>query len=311
MSDLIVGGVEIEKGKHTNVRIPIGRLATQTPLKMRLDCVRGVEDGPTVWLSGTIHGDELNGFEIIRRVVELIDPNKFAGTLIAVPIVNVQGFVIQSRYVPDRRDLNRVFPGSKRGSMASRLAWEFMENVVKHCDVGIDLHTGPAGRHNLPQVRGNFEDDQIYRMAAAFAAPVRFHAKPQKGTVRYAAWKKKIPTLLYEGGEANRFDPDSISIGVDGILRTLHTLKMTDLNPEPGESREITKTRWVRARRSGVLRLARYSGEFVAKRERLGSIGDAMAEETIKVSSTVAGQIISHRTNPLVNRGDALIRLGY
>lgn len=310
MKEILIQNQEIIPGKHQKVQLPLGRLTTQTLLKMRLDVVRGVEDGPVVWISGTLHGDELNGFEIIRRVVELIDPNRFAGTLIAAPIVNVQGFLNRSRYLPDRRDLNRVFPGTKRGSQASRLAYEFMNKVVKLCDVGIDLHTGPAGRYNFPQVRGDFNDTQIRSLAEAFGAPIRFHAKPQKGTIRYAAAKQKIPTLLYEAGEANRFDGDSVTIGVDGILRTLFALNMTDLCPEGPESRELTKLHWVRARRSGILRLMRTSGDFVAKRERLGSIGDAMAEETFKVSSNAEGMLISHATNPLVNQGDAVVRIG-
>lgn len=300
----------IPEGVSRNVKLNIGTLRDGTPLDMRLEVCRGEQDGPVVFLSGCIHGDELNGFEIIRRVVDLVDPDGLSGTLIAAPIVNVFGFLNESRYLPDRRDLNRVFPGRKRGSQASRLAYDFMQSIVSICDFGIDLHTGPIGRFNHPQVRGDFENPRIRELAHAFGAPIAFHSSPGKGTVRRAASDEGIPMLLYEGGEALRFDRESITIGVDGILRVLKEMNMIVTAPDiRGETLEASKTRWLRARSSGVLRLRRVSGDKVSKKERVGSIGDALAENSRRVSSPLEGIVVSHVTRPLVSEGDAILRV--
>lgn len=300
----------IPSGTRRNVNLNIGTLPDATPLDMRLEVVRGLSDGPVFLICGCIHGDELNGFEIIRRVVDLIEADGLKGTVVAAPIVNVFGFLHESRYLPDRRDLNRVFPGRKRGSQASRLAHDFMKGVVEKCDFGIDLHTGPLGRYNLPQTRGDFTDSHLMELARAFGAPVMFHSRPGKGTVRRAAKDADIPMLLFEGGEAMRFDRESITIAVDGILRVLKAKGMIKHAPEiENESLEAADTRWVRARHSGVLRLTRQSGDRVEAKARIGSIGDALAEKTRRVSAPFEGMIVSHVTRPLVSEGDAILRV--
>ncbi len=299
----------IPAGSRRNVNLNIGTLPDATPLDMRLEVVRGLADGPVVLICGCIHGDELNGFEIIRRVVDLLQPDRLKGTVVAAPIVNVFGFLHESRYLPDRRDLNRVFPGRKRGSQASRLAYDFFYTVVEKCEFGIDLHTGPLGRYNLPQARGDFGNDELMDLARAFGAPVMFHSRPGKGTIRRAARDAGIPMLLYEGGEAMRFDRESINIGVDGILRVLHAKDMIESAPEVEEpTREASKTKWMRARDSGVLRLSRMSGDEVGSKERVGSIGDALAARPRRVSAPFEGMIVSHVTRPLVSEGDAILR---
>jgi uncharacterized protein len=183
--------------------------------------INGKHPGPTVWLSGAIHGDELNGVEVVRRVLPRIDQRTLRGAIIAVPVVNVFGFVEQSRYLPDGRDLNRSFPGSARGSMASQLAALFMKEVVMQCELGIDLHTAAAHRTNIPQVRANLDDAETLALAKAFGAPFIIDARLRDGSVRSAATKRGIKVLLYEAGQIHRFDEEAVEAGVDGVLRVL------------------------------------------------------------------------------------------
>ncbi len=300
---------EVRPGTRRQIDISLGTLSTLTPVSMHVYVVHGESEGPVMFLSGAIHGDEINGVEIVRRVMSKATPEKLSGTLIAVPIVNAFGFINESRYLPDRRDLNRVFPGSARGSQASRLANTFMTEIVEKCDYGIDLHTASRGRYNLPHVRGDFTDPEIHRIASAFGAPVYYHSLGQDGTVRRAANEQGVRVILYEAGEAGRFDHGPISIGVDGTLRVMKALGMIRHAPAATESVECTGTKWVRAKRGGLLRLDRLTGEPIRKRQKLGTIGDALGEETVRVVAPVDGIIISHATNPLVNQGDAVIHI--
>ena len=195
----------VRPGEFRRLDLPVSRLATQTLLSLPVTVVNGIEPGPKLWLSAAIHGDEINGVEIISQLLAKIQPDKLRGTIIAVSIVNVFGFIEQSRYLPDRRDLNRSFPGSEKGSLASRLANLFMREVVAHSTHGIDLHTAAVHRLNLPQIRANLEDEATYRCAKAFGAPLMMHATTRDGSLRQAATKKGIPVLLYEGGGSTAF----------------------------------------------------------------------------------------------------------
>ncbi len=202
----------IPPGRSLRLDLPVSRLPTQTLLSLPITIVNGVTPGPRLWLSAALHGDELNGVEIIRQVLAKIKPKQLRGTLLAVPIVNVFGFIEQSRYLPDRRDLNRCFPGSENGSLASRLANLFMREIVSHSTHGIDLHTAAINRVNLPQIRGNLKDPETYRCAKAFGTKIIMHANTRDGSLRQAATKKGIPVLLYEAGEALRFNSQAIAI---------------------------------------------------------------------------------------------------
>lgn len=262
-------------------------------------------------MSAAIHGDEINGVEIIRQVLERVSPKELSGMLIAVPIVNVFGFIEQSRYLPDRRDLNRSFPGSPRGSLAARLAHLFMQEVVAHCTHGIDLHTAAIHRSNLPQIRANLKDEETYHCARAFGAPLMVHASTRDGSLREAAAKQGIPVLLYEAGEALRFDPYAIRTGVDGVLRVMASLKMivSDGLLPPEGTLEVETTRWLRASRGGLLQLEVELGQTVAKKQRLGVIRDAFGDRSVSVVAPHEGLVIGYTRNPLVNQGDAMIHL--
>lgn len=306
-----IGGVAIAPGTRKRLEIPVAGLPTQTMLSLPVAVVHGIHPGPRLWLSGAIHGDEINGVEIIRQVLKQVKAKQLTGTLIAVPIVNVFGFIEQSRYLPDRRDLNRSFPGSPRGSLAARLAHLFMTEIVSRCTHGIDLHTASGHRINLPQIRANLQDAETERCAQAFGAPVMIHASTRDGSLREAASKQGISVLLYEGGEALRFDPDAIDVGVQGILRVMGCLGMYScaIASEAKPPLSVQKTQWVRASRSGILRLRIELGQQVEKKQSLGAIADPFGDTTSQVHAPCNGLVIGYSQNPLVNQGDAIVHL--
>jgi len=306
-----IAGHAIAPGEIRYLEIPVARLPTQTMISLPVTVINGKESGAKLWLSAAIHGDEINGVEIIRQVLDKVSPQQIKGTLIAVPIVNIFGFLEQSRYLPDRRDLNRSFPGSPNGSLAARLAYLFMREIVSHSTHGIDLHTASHHRTNLPQIRANLHDPETYRCAQAFNAPVMVQATTRDGSLRQAATKKNIPVLLYEAGEALRFDADAIQVGVEGILRVMNLLEMLELPHSllPQPPLEVSETKWVRASRSGLLRLDARLGDRVEKKQLLGTISDAFGSKSAKVRAPVNGLVIGHTQNPLVNQGDGIVHL--
>jgi len=305
-----IAGDRVAPGQRQRIEIPAARLATQTMLSLPVTVLNGWEAGPKLWLSAAIHGDELNGVEIIRQVLEQVERDRLRGTLIAVPIVNVFGFIEQSRYLPDRRDLNRCFPGSETGSLASRLANLFMREIVRNSTHGIDLHTASDNRINLPQIRANLDDAETYRCARAFGAPAMIHASTRGGSLRQAAARCNIPVLLYEAGEALRFNKDAIRVGVEGILRVMACLGMYDSLPTPPPPViEVRKTKWLRASRSGILRVQVELGERVEKRQVLATIADAFGDRVVKVRARTKGLVIGCTHNPLVNQGDGIFHL--
>ncbi|WP_338420708.1 succinylglutamate desuccinylase/aspartoacylase family protein [Phormidium tenue] len=310
LSPLTIGGEMIPLGKRVRLDLPVARLTTGTMMSLPVTVISGKKPGPRLWLSAAIHGDELNGVDVIRRIAKSLRPNRLAGSVIAVPVVNIFGLLEQSRYLPDRRDLNRAFPGSARGSMASRLANLFMKEVVSQCTHGIDLHTAAIHRVNLPQVRADLNNPATYDFARAFGAPVIIHSSHRDGSLRQAAAKRKIPTLLYEGGEALRFDEAAIQTGVDGIYRVMAYLGMyTPPAMDQPSTLEVRETRWVRASRGGIWHRSVSLGDEVKQRQPLGFISDTFGDKPMQVRSPMAGIVIGHGQNPLVNQGDALVHV--
>lgn len=306
-----IGGHVIPPGRRRAFDIPMARLPTDTWLSLPCVVINGSRPGPSVFLSGAIHGDELNGVEIIRRVTAALDARRLAGTVIAVPIVNVFGFVNESRYLPDRRDLNRSFPGSPRGPLAARMAHLFMTEVVSQCGYGIDLHTGSWHRSNLPQLRADLRDPETRRCAEAFGAPIMLHSRVRDGSLRQSATANGVHVILYEGGEANRFDDWAIDSGVDGVLRVLGALDMWD-SPQAQDGTEAVasaRSHWIRARRSGILRLHAGLGDIVRRGDLLGLISDAFGTSRSNVRARTDGLVIGHTRKPLVNQGDALVHV--
>jgi predicted deacylase len=306
-----IGNVRVRAGAARDVELPITRLVTGGDVSLPVRVVHGREPGPVVWVSGAIHGDEVIGVEVIRELILTLSPKEFRGTLLAVPVVNVLGFMAGDRYLPDRRDLNRSFPGSPRGSLASRIAHLFMTEVVAKCEVGIDVHTAADKRANLPQIRADLDDAGTRELAEAFGAPVMVHARLRDGSLRQAATDVGAKALLYEAGEALRFDDESIATGVAGVRRVLAFLDMVDADPvdAPPVSLESRSTRWVRARSTGILNLETKLGAFVEAGERLGGLSDTFGRRVRLVRADRSGMVIGLTRAPIVNAGDALVHI--
>lgn len=301
---------QVPGGRKAQIEIPIARLMSGTPVALPVIVYHGRNDGPTMWINAAIHGDEIGGVDIIRRVLERLDPRTMNGTVIAVPIVNVHGFNTSDRYLPDRRDLNRSFPGSARGSLASRIAHLMMTEIVERCSVGIDLHTGSDHRTNLPQIRADLDDPDTLELAGIFAAPVTIHAQTRDGSLRQAGTDRGATVLLFEGGEALRFDRAAINAGTLGVRRVLTHIGITPEGPEPGEDTRYSRdTKWARATRSGILHLQPDLGDQVNKGDRIATILDPFGKHLGNLTSPANGIIIGHTMHPLVNRGDAVLHV--
>ncbi|KRB76273.1 succinylglutamate desuccinylase [Nocardioides sp. Root190] len=308
-----IGNVRVRAGSTKEVELPITRLVTGGDVSLPVRVVHGREPGPTVWVNAAIHGDEVMGVEVIRQAVATLSPRTLRGTLLAVPVVNVLGFMTGDRYLPDRRDLNRSFPGSARGSLASRIAHLFMTEVVSKCEVGIDLHTAADRRTNLPQIRADLDDPRTRELAEAFGAPVMLHARLRDGSLRQAGRDRGATVLLYEAGEALRFEEEPIAVGVQGVRRVLAALDMIDpLPPAPeGETppAEARTSGWVRARGTGILHLEVHLGDRVEEGQRLGGLSDTFGRRVRLVHADRPGIVIGLTRAPLVNAGDALIHI--
>ncbi|WP_440951821.1 succinylglutamate desuccinylase/aspartoacylase family protein [Methanococcoides sp. FTZ1] len=314
-TDITIGGVKIKPGTHVDLELPAASLYTQTPLKIPVHVIHGKKKGPCLFVVAGIHGDEINGVEIIRRLLRSSKFRGLNGTLIAVPIVNVYGFVSLSRYLPDRRDLNRSFPGSEKGSLASRLANVLIKEIVSNCTHGIDLHTGSIHRSNLPQVRVNLEMPGIKDYAKAFAIPVIINSNLRDGSLREACTEMEIPLIVYEGGEALRFDEVAIRAGVKGIRNVMKELGMIRTKPNAPTNKKVIEpmvarsNKWVRAPESGIVHSFKRLGADVEKGESLGVIVDPFGHEEVEILSPISGIIIGKNNLPLVNEGDAVFHI--
>lgn len=312
MTPFEIGDTQVNAGERETVNLQVSTLANATRMELPVHVVHGREPGPVMFISGVVHGDEILGLEIVRRVLANDALKAIKGTLLAIPIVNAFGFLNHSRYMPDRRDLNRSFPGSDQGSLASLLADLFFREVVKRSQYGIDLHTAALHRSNLPQVRIAPDDKELLRLAEAFAPPVILTSKLRDGSLRHCAGEEGVHVLLYEGGEALRFDEDAISAGVKGVLRVMKLLGMIDTAPAP--SAHIAPTRsssshWVRAPEGGILHSVRRAGDKVGLKEPIAIITDPLGTVTVPVFAEDDGIIIGRTNLPIVNRGDALFHI--
>lgn len=312
-TDLIINNQSLAPGSSVLINLPLPRLYTHTLMTMPVHVIRGQKPGPRLFVSAAIHGDELNGVEIIRRLLKQPALNKLHGDLIAIPMVNVYGIIHHSRYLPDRRDLNRSFPGSKSGSLAARLADLFMTEIVVKCTHGIDLHTGAIHRSNLPQIRANLDDAETLLLAKSFRVPVLLNSNLRDGSLRESATARGIPMLLYEAGEALRFNEVSIRAGLNGILEVMRHLEMLAARKtqkhtaiEPFVARS---SKWIRAPGSGIFRAAISLGEKVKRNDVLGVINDPVATLETPVISPCNGLIIGRTEIPLVHEGEAIYHI--
>ncbi len=307
-----IDNLSIKPGTSGIANITLPGLHSDTSVSMPVHVIHGRRDGPTLFLSAAVHGDEINGVEIIRRILSLSSIKRLKGTLLAIPIVNVFGFDGHSRYLPDRRDLNRNFPGREQGTLAGRLAHIFMTEIVARSDIGIDLHTAAIHRDNFPQIRADLKDAQLNVLARAFSSPVLLHSAPPDGSLRASAANASVPVMVYEAGEALRFDEVSIRVAVSGILNVMRELGMLQ-KPKRKNIKPAVLLRssvWVRATKSGILRAQVKLGDMVSKGDTLGFISDPVGQ-TDDIVEAVSDGIIIGRTNiPLVYEGEALFHIG-
>lgn len=308
-----IGGVQVAPGERTSVDIPLAAMYTHTDVELTVHVINGRRPGPCLLVCAAIHGDELNGVDVVRRLLGYKQLNQLRGTLLAIPVVNVHGFLNQSRYLPDGRDLNRSFPGSNRGSLAGRVAHTLVKDILRHCTHAVDLHTGAKHRTNLPQIRADLSQTQTRELALAFGVPVVLDAKLRDGSLRDTAAEAGIPLLLYEAGEALRFDEICIRAGTRGILNIMRELKML---PSRKKSTQVGNgavvaddSRWVRAPASGIVRCLVRLGARVKKGEVLGYIADPVGLNEEPVQAPAEAIVIGLSNLPLVHEGEALFHL--
>ncbi|WP_346894453.1 succinylglutamate desuccinylase/aspartoacylase family protein [uncultured Roseibium sp.] len=307
-----IGRFKVAPGARKTVDLPVSVLSDHTPVTMSVHVIHGRRPGPVVFVSAAIHGDEVIGVEIARRVLRAPNLDTLKGTLLVIPIVNAFGFHNRSRYLPDRRDLNRSFPGSERGSLASRLANLFMTEVVCRADLGIDLHSAAIHRTNLPQIRVSPSRDETMDLAEAFGAPVILTSKLREGSLRETAQKKGVDILLYEAGEGLRFDEMAIRAGVSGTLRVLRKLGMISakgLTKPKVASIRTSSSSWVRASAGGLLRPFKSIGDVVERDELLGIVSDPFGEVEKEIVAPDGGLIIGRTNLPTIYEGDGLFHI--
>ncbi len=310
--EIIIDGQSIPAGKKAKINIRLAKLPSGTVIDLPVYIFRSKNEGPTVLLSGGLHGDEINGIEIVRS---LIDGGNFEnlqrGSVVAIPVMNIYGFLNFSRDVPDGKDVNRSFPGSTTGSLASRIAHFISHNILKEIDFGIDFHTGGASRFNFPQIRYAPKDKKAAKLATQFGAPVTLHSGLLEKSLRKQAFKMGKSILVYEGGESMRMDEEVVRQGVDGALRLLQAHDMIgDAPAADSPSIKCEKSIWIRAKRSGIYRGVIKSGMTVSKGDVLGYITDPFGEFSTAIKAPAGGLVICHNNMPVINQGDALIHLG-
>lgn len=301
----------IQPGSSDSFEIEIARLPTHTAIELPIFVFRGKEKGPTLMLTAGLHGDEINGIEILRRMIFRKQLQPDHGTIIAIPVVNVFGFIHSSRRLPEGKDLNRSFPGSTKGSLSSRVANVLMTRILPLCEGIVDLHTGGGSKYNIPQIRCNFADPASMALARAFGAIALVHSRPPDGSFRKEVGKKGVACITFEGGESMRLDQDAIEAGISGVRRILVSKGLCDgpLTPAP-ETPEYAQTTWIRAPHTGIASLHVKPGEVVKRAQKLGTIADPFGEREIPIRSRAAGLVIGINYRCVVHRGEALFNLG-
>lgn len=311
MREVIIAGQEIRPGEFKEININIARLPSHTQIETPIYVSRSKEEGPVLALMAGMHGDEINGMEIVRRIIDGNLNQVKRGTVVCIPIINVYGFLNFSRDVPDGKDVNRSFPGSKSGSLAARVAYHVTHDIIPNIDYGVDFHTGGAMRTNYPQVRATLADAKNQELANAFSAPFTLDAPFRPNSLRKEASKKGKNIIVYEAGESLRFDQHAIEEGIAGTLRLMKHLHMNEWAPEPKETnRIIWSSSWIRTKHAGLFQSVVNCGDLVHKGQWVGTITDPFGEFKEQVIAKETGYVIGLNNIPVVNAGDALFHLG-
>lgn len=306
---LCFAGTEIALGETAELRLQVAESYTAEPLSIPVTVVRG-GPGPRLFVTATVHGDELNGVGILRDLLNDTDFSGLKGTLIAVPVANVPGFLVQDRRVPDRRDLNRSFPGSRKGSLTARIADTLFREVIRQSDFGIDLHTGGGDRTNYPQIRADLSDPRVAELADAFGIPLVVGGTGPEGSLRLTAVAAGVPTIVYEAGSARRLERPFIRTGIEGILNVMRHLRMLSGEPsEPPLRLRIERTRWVRAQVGGILDLQVALGQPLQRGEPISVNTNPFGRERNQLKAPHSGMVLGLTQSPLVHPGDAVCHL--
>src|SRR5690554_902351 len=308
---LVVDGIEVKPGENKIINLNISRLVSGTKIDLPIFVFRSKNPGPRVLLSGGLHGDEVDGIEIIRRMIKKKEfDNLNCGSVIAIPVLNIYGFLNFSREVPDGKDVNRYFPGSKTGSLASRVAYNITHKILKEIDFGIDFHTVGANRYNFPQCRYAPSDKRAKEIAEVFNAPITLASKLINGSLRKEAFKMGISIIVYEGGESMRFDESSIRSGIEGARKVLKHFGMISTAKGLEKTVHCHESTWIRAKQSGLFLEAFTSGDIVRKGDVIAKICDPFGQSESRIKAPKNGVIVGHSNAPVVNQGDALYHLG-
>ncbi len=306
-----INGTDIPPGSSATLNLNLYQLPTKTVIEIPVYVFRSVNPGPTLLILAGMHGDEINGIEIVRRLITREDVRTpLCGSIIAIPVINIISFVSGSRELPDGRDLNRCFPGNKNGSLGSRIAYDLMNEVIPQIDFGIDFHTGGAKINNYPQLRCVFDNKINLELGKKFSPGIIINAPFRENTLRKEAAKKGKSILVFEGGESSRFDYLSINEGMNGCLRLMKHLNMIDLDLPNNPTVFLEKSTWVRARTSGLFHTSKTNGAHIEKGEIIGMICDPYGEHQEKLVAPTHGYIVGINNQPVVNQGDALIHIG-
>jgi uncharacterized protein len=304
-------GHEILPGERSELRWKVGESFDGTSVTTPVVIVHGTRTGPRLCLTAAIHGDEINGIEVVRRVLNGVDANELSGTVVGVPIVNLLGFSRGSRYLPDRRDLNRFFPGTSYGSAASRIAHSLFRKVAVNCDALVDFHTGSFDRANLPQVRGDLTLPSVLEFTRGFGAAPVLHSPGARGMLRLAATDRGIPAVTFEVGAPTRLEPESIEFAVQSITTLMHKMGMTRsfrMWAEPQAT--FYESKWVRVDSGGMLFSEVRLGDRVRMGQRLGKVIDPVQNAEHEVSSPFRGRVIGMALNQVVLPGFAAFHVG-
>lgn len=309
-------GRKIKAGTTVQLNMDIAKLHTQTPVQVPIIISRGKKDGPTLLLTGGIHGDEINGVEIVRQIIAKKYHKPISGTVICMPLINVFGFLQQERQFPDGRDLNRVFPGTKTGSLAGRFAFHIMEEIIPHIDYCIDFHTGGAQRFNFPHLR-IANDPETLEFAEIFNTKFIQFAPQREKTFREAMVKLGKKVLLFEGGKSLNLNKSVTQTGISGVLKVMQRLGMRDfteeikLYPRLENSIILDSSKWIRAKYSGMFRAYVKAGQFVEQGVVIGSISDPYGSFDRQIKNPQAGFILNVNHSAIMNQGDAIFHVGF
>ena len=307
----VLAGQSVAAGQQADIKLKVSETYLGDDVSIHLRVIRAKRPGPTVFLTAAIHGDELNGVGVIHDLLFNDSLDLSRGTLILVPVVNVFGFEANARYLPDRRDLNRSFPGSAHGSLAARVAHSFFENVVRRCDYGIDLHTAAIQRTNYPNIRAKLSDPEIRRIAEAFGAELLISGTGPEGSFRREACNAGCPTICVEAGEPWKIEPSIVQFGVRGVRNVLIELGMLKgVASRPTYQTRVNRTTWVRAKVGGILRFHVAPGQIVRAGQKIASNSSLMGEDQNVLTSPVDGIVLGMTTLPAVKPGEPVCHIG-